>query len=197
MSAELYVWKAPRPNEASEAEELVRAWRAFEAKASPEAVELGSPFIASDDVTWFSRELTGDAAPVWNPDKPATREHPDRIVVVPLEPASLRQTLEEVYGLATKYDLMVYDPIRGVVHRPQKELAEYASATFWPRGAFRAFRAGAAGAILAIVAWFLGVPILSGIAIVIGVFLFAMAVFTFVHEGRIALRGRAKPEADA
>jgi hypothetical protein len=198
MTAELYVWKAPRPNEVSEAEELVRAQRAFEAKASPEAVEPGSPFIASDDVTWFSRELTGDAPPVWNPDRPATREHPDRFMAVALDSGSrdeLRELLSEVYSLATKYDLMVYDPIRGVINRPQKELADHASATFWPRGAIRAFVAGAGGAILATAAWFLGIPILSGIAIVIGVFLLVLAGFTFVYEGRVALRGRSKPDA--
>ena len=39
-------------------------------------------------------------------------------------------------------------------------------------------------------AWFLGIPVLSGIAIVIGGFLFVMAVYTFVHEGRKAMKAR-------
>lgn len=188
MTPELYVWKAPVPADADEAATLVREWQ--EAGGTAAAAASAQLFEPSDDVEWFSRELTGDAPPIWNPDKPATREHPVRVVAVPLEEATLRETLEEVYGLATKYDLVVYDPIRGVVHRPQREMAAYASATFWPRGAIRAFVAGAGGAILAAVAWVLGIPVLSGIAIVIGLFLFAVAVFTFIVEGRARLRGR-------
>jgi len=183
-AAELYVWKAPVPVDPDEAESLVLDWR--------EAGAAGR-LQSSDDVTWFSRELTGDAPPVWNPDRPATRPHPDRVVVVPLDvagPEELRKLLSEVYGLATKYDLVVYDPQRGTINRPQAELAAYASATFWPRGAIRAFVAGVAGAMLAAVSWVLGIPILSGIGLLIGGFLVVMAVFTFVHEGRSRLRSR-------
>jgi hypothetical protein len=187
-SPELLVWKAPVPADGAEAEALVRSWRSADVTESSPDPE---PFESSDDVTWFSRELTGDAPPIWNPDKPATRAHPDRVMVVPLEGtiAEVRETLAEVFGLATKYDLVVYDPHRRVVHQPRAEMAAYASATFWPRGAIRAAVAGGVGAILAIAAWFVGIPILSGVAIVIGGFLFVMAVYTFVHEGRIALRG--------
>ena len=188
MTPELYVWKAPVPSDAGEAEALVQAWR--EAATGAAARSSAGPFESSDDVTWFSREITGDAPPVWNPDRPASREHPDRIVVVPLEEATLREVVAEVFGLAAKYDLVVYDPIRGAVNRPQAELAAYASATFWPRGAIRAFVAGAGGALLAVAAWLVGIPILSGVAIVIGVFLLVMAVYTFVHEGRITLGSR-------
>lgn len=196
MRPELYVWKAPVPRDAGEAEALVGAWR--ESAAGAVGGTAAGPFESSDDVTWFSRELTGDAPPVWNPDRPATREHSDRIVVVPLEVASeaeLRSVLSDVFGLATKYDLVVYDPLRGAVNRPQAELAAYASATFWPRGAIRAFVAGAGGALLALAAWIVGVPILSGIAIAIGVFLFSMAVYTFLHEGRIRLRAATRRQS--
>ena len=34
----------------------------------------------------------------------------------------------------------------------------------------------------------------TAIVIVVGGFMFVMAVFTFVHEGRVALRGRRSPE---
>jgi len=196
VSPELYVWKAPLPRDREEAEALVRAWRASSAGAAGAAETAGGTggglFESSDDVTWFSRELTGDAPPVWNPDRPATREHPDRVVVVPLEEATLQDALGEVYGLATKYDLVVYDPQRGAVNRPQAELAAYASATFWPRGAIRAVLAGVAGAIVSGAAWVVGIPVLSGLAIVVGLFLVLMAVLTFGHEARIALRNRRR-----
>jgi hypothetical protein len=60
MSPTVYVWKSPVPADGEEAEALLRA-EAFE---------------PSDDVRWFSREMTGDAPPVWNPDRPATRLRP-------------------------------------------------------------------------------------------------------------------------
>ena len=78
----------------------------------------------------------------------------------------------------------------GEIHLPLEDLAAYASATFWPAGAIQAAVAGGVGLIIAGVAFFLGIPILSGIAIVIGLFLFVMAIYTFVHEGRKAMRAR-------
>ena len=98
--------------------------------------------------------------------------------------------LDSVYGLAAKYDLVVYDTRNHGVHLPLEELAEYASATFWPGGAIQAAVAGGIGLVIAVVAWFLGIPVLSGIAIVIGGFLFVMAVYTFIHEGRKAMKAR-------
>ena len=44
--------------------------------------------------------------------------------------------------------------------------------------------------MLAIVGWFLPIPIVGWILIIVGGFMFVMAVFTFVHEGRKALRAR-------
>jgi Flp pilus assembly protein TadB len=100
------------------------------------------------------------------------------------------EALDSVYGLAAKYDLLLYDTRNRVLHLPLEDLAEYASATFWPAGAIRAAIAGGVGLGIAVVAWFAGIPVLSGIAIVIGGFLVVMAVYTFVHEGRRAMRAR-------
>ena len=41
-----------------------------------------------------------------------------------------------------------------------------------------------------IAAWIVGIPTLSGIVIIVGGFLFVMAVFTFLDQGRKALRSR-------
>jgi hypothetical protein len=197
MTFEVYVWKSPRPADADEAEALLRAWSdagggkpvAGEADTS-EIDPSRSPFEPSDDVRWFSRELSGDFPPVWSPDRPAKREHPDRLVVMPFEQEAASELLGEVYGIAAKYDLIVYDPQRRSVHQPLADMAAYASATFWPRGAIQAAVAGAGGAVLAVAGWFLGIPILSGVGIVIGLFLVVMAIFTFVHQGGVALRSR-------
>ncbi len=196
LPAVLYVWKAPRPNDPAGAEalldELPEGW-------ATGGLEPGAPFglpaidfvpfEASDDVGWFYRELTGDTPPLWNPDAPPKNgPPPNLLVVVPIHPESVRETLEEVYSLALKYDLLVYDPQRRDLREPTAEASAYASATFWPRGAIQAATAGAAGAVIAVIAWFVGIPIVSGIAVVIGAFLFAMSVLTFVAEGRKRMR---------
>jgi len=41
--------------------------------------------------------------------------------------------------------------------------------------------AGIAGAVIAVGAWLLGIPIVSGVVAVIGGFMFVMAVYTFIH----------------
>ena len=69
-------------------------------------------------------------------------------------------------------------------------MAEHASATFWPNGAIQAGVAGLAGLAAAAVAFALSIPVVSGIVIVIGGFLAVMSIYTFVHEGRAAMRRR-------
>jgi hypothetical protein len=69
-------------------------------------------------------------------------------------------------------------------------LGDYASATFWPGGAIQAGVAGLAGLAAAVVAFVVSIPIVSGIVIVIGGFMAMMSIYTFVHEGRAAMRRR-------
>jgi hypothetical protein len=71
-------------------------------------------------------------------------------------------------------------------------MAEYATATFWPSGAIQAAVAGGLGAVIAIIAWVVAVPIVSGVVIVIGGFAAVMAIWTFVVEGRRALGRRTR-----
>jgi hypothetical protein len=197
MTFELYVWKSPRDLDADHVDALLEAWRA--AGGDPAA----SPFEPSDDVGWFYLELTKDEpeleavsdalpsaskTPIWlgtTPDPP-----PARLVRIPVTAATPTDVLKTVYGLAAKYDLVLYDTRNRGIHLPLEELADYATATFWPGGAIQAAVAGGIGLVTAGVAWFLGIPVLSGIAIVIGGFLFVMAVYTFVHEGRKAMKAR-------
>lgn len=63
-------------------------------------------------------------------------------------------------------------------------MAAQASATFWPAGAIQAAIAGGIGGIVALVAWFLGIPLISGVLVLVGGFMFVMAMFTFVYAGR-------------
>jgi F0F1-type ATP synthase assembly protein I len=66
-------------------------------------------------------------------------------------------------------------------------MAEYASATFWPRDAIRTVVAIVIGLGIAVVAWQLGIPLLSGGIALFALFMVAIFVVTLVSEGRKAL----------
>ena len=115
---------------------------------------------------------------------------PARIVGISLAPTISREALEAIFGLAAKYDLVLFDTRSRRVHLPLEAMADYASATFWPAGAIQAAVAGGIGAVLAVGAWLLGIPVLSGLLVVVGGFMVVMAVYTFIHEGRKAAGAR-------
>jgi hypothetical protein len=203
MPFDLYVWESPRDVDDGRAAGLVAGW---EAEGEDPAT---APFQPSTAIGWFHRELTNDRTalelvsdanpnpstkPVWLSG--ADTEPAARIVAIRVTPHTTADDLDDVFSLAAKYDLVVFDARSGQVHFPLQVMADDADATFWPSGAIQAAVAGGAGLLIAVVAWFVGIPILSGIAIVIGLFLFVMAVFTFVHEGRKALCSRP-PDGDA
>jgi len=196
MSFDLYVWKAPRDLDSERAAAMIRGWQ--EAGGDP----ASSPFEPSTDVGWFYRELRRDApglaassdatptqggGPVW---LATTDEPPARVVRVPVTSDTSRDALDEVDALAAKYDLLVFDGRTGRLSFPLEDLAADASATFWPGGAIQAAVAGGIGGLIAIVAWLVGIPVLSGVLVVVGGFLVVMAIFTFVHEGRKAWQAR-------
>lgn len=204
MTHEIHVWSDEHDLDEDEAQAKIDAWVA--AGGDPAA----SPFEPSSDVGWFYRELTKelpgldavsdgvrDASrrPIWLSTDEAT---PARIVTIRLEPETSREDLDAIFGLAAKYDLTVIDPRVPRILRPLDLMAEHATATFWPGGAIQAFVAGAAGLGIAILGWYLGIPVVSWIAILVGGFLVVMAVFTFIHEGRRTLARRSeRPRGDA
>ena len=195
MTFDLYVWEAPRNVDAAGAEALVERWD--ETGGDP----ANAPFEPSTNVGWFHRELmkdepgldvSSDAVP--NPSKTpiwlsGTDEPPARVVAIRL-PASPDDVIDLIYSLAMKYDLVLFDARNRRVHLPLDEMGAHASATFWPGGAIQAAVAGGIGGVAAVVAWLLGIPLVSGIVAVIGGFMFVMAVYTFIHEGRKAAKSR-------
>lgn len=195
MSFDLYVWHSPRDLDEAGAVARIEAWQ--RAGGDPAA----SPFELSTDIGWFHRELmqdlphlevVSDAVP--NPSRrpvwlSTDDEPPARVVAIRL-PAMEREAFNEVMSLAVKYDLVVFDARTPQLRFPQREMAAYASATFWPAGAIQAAVAGGFGAVLAVIAWVVAIPVLSGLVIVIGAFMAAMAIWSFLHEGRMAWRRR-------
>ena len=205
MRHDLYAWAGPRDLSAEAAIERIERWEA--AGGTP----ADAPFEPSSDTAGFFRELEsdmrglpgfeiiGDAqphagrGPVWLQTDPPPPAH---LVAVTLPRASeraLREVLADAYGTATKFDLIVLDATNRIIHEPMAEMAAYARATFWPGGAIRAGGFGIGGLLFAIVAYIVGIPIVSGVAIAIGLFLFVLTMSTFVVE----LRGRRAPKPGA
>ena len=196
MNFDIYVWAAPRDLDADAARDMVAAWEAAGADPSQ------SPFEPSTDIGWFRREL-GNAAPLLEVSSDAVPkasrlpivlstedEPPARVIAIRLprdDAAAAHEALEEIYSLAVKYDTVVYEPARAAIHQPQREMAEYASATFWPRDAIRTVVAIVIGLGIAVVAWQLGVPLVSGGIALFALFMVAIFVVTLVSEGRKAL----------
>lgn len=194
---DLYVWDAPRDLSAASIAANLAEWH--DAGADPAA----SPFDPTTNVGWFARELIGDAPGLLVSTDARPRsgsillasddEPPARLVAINIPrsaPDLVRETLELVLGLAAKYDLLVYDAQNREIHQPLDEMARHASETFWPAGAIQAAVAGGIGFVVAVGAWLLGIPILSGLVALAGGFMAVMAVYSFVHEGRAALRRR-------
>lgn len=196
VTFDVYAWKSPRDLDGDRAAALVGSWQ--DAGGDPSA----SPFEPSSDVGWFHRELTKDLpaleassdavpnesrAPIW---MSGTSEPPARVVAIRLSPNTPHDVLDSIFGLAAKYDLVLFDARSRRVHLPLEAMGAHASATFWPSGAIQAAVAGGIGGVVAIVAWLLAIPVISGLLVIVGGFMFVMAVWTFVHEGRKAVRAR-------
>jgi hypothetical protein len=196
MTFDLYAWKSPRDLSADRAEALVTAWQA--SGGDPSA----SPFEPSTDVGWFYHELveevpgleassdaapTARAAPIW---LATSDETPARVVGVRLSPTTAASALDSIFGLAVKYDLVLYDAQNRRLHLPLEEMAALASATFRPAGAIRAAGAGLIGGAIAVAAWLAAIPVLSGFLVGMGGFVLAMAVYTFIHEARTSAKPR-------
>ena len=204
MRFDIYAWAAPRDLAAEDAAARIEAWEA-------EGGDLAkAPFEASSDVAGFYREVEHDLrgtedfaivadadphtgrGPVWLQTDPPPPAHLAAIRLPRTTPDALREALSVVYGTATKFDLVFLDANQGVVHQPMAEMSAYASATFWPYGAIRSIVVGGVALLLAIGAYLVGVPILSGLVMVVGVFMAVHSVVTLVAEAR--KRGE-RPEA--
>ncbi|HEX5012876.1 MAG TPA: hypothetical protein VFV72_01865 [Candidatus Limnocylindrales bacterium] len=201
MTFDLYVWAGPRDLDVDEAHELIEAWEA--AGGDP----AQSPFESSTDIGWFHRELTkdlpwlpvtSDAIP--NPSKlpivlSPDNEPPARVIAIRLPrngADALEEALGEIYGLAVKYDTVVFEPSRGVIRLPHDEMAELAAAEFWPWGAVRTVVAIVIGVAVAVGAWALGIPLLSGGIALFALFMVAIFVASFCVAIRDTLKRRAE-----
>jgi hypothetical protein len=196
MRHDLYAWAGPRDLTVEDAASRIEQWEARGGDPSD------APFEPSSDVAGFYRELEHDLrrmadleivadaephtgrGPVWLQTDPPPPAHVAAITLPRRSPEDARDALADVYGTATKFDLIVLDALNGAIHQPMAEMEAYANATFWPGGAIRAAIAGGGGLVAAIGAYVIGLPIVSGVVMVIGLFLFLLTVATFVSQAR-------------
>ena len=193
LTFDIYAWKSPRDLDASGAEALLKRWH--EARGD----RGDSRFEPSTDVGWFYREVLSDLPGIQSASdiapNPSTKpiwlsandkEPPARVVALRASPDAPSGEHGTIFSLAAKYDLVLFDARNRRIHLPLEAMAAHASATFWPAGAIQAAVAGGIGGVVAVAAWFLGIPLLSGLLVLVGAFMFAGAIYTFIHEGRKA-----------
>lgn len=202
MRFDIYAWAAPRDLSPEDAAARIEAW---EAEGGDPA---GAPFEPSSDTAGFYREVEHDLremadfhivadaqphtgrGPVWLQTDPAPPAHIAAIRLPRTTPDALREALGVIYGTATKFDVVFLDTNQGVIHQPMVEMSAYASATFWPYGAIRAVVVGGVGLLAAVAAYLIGIPIVSGVVIVVGLFPFLLSIATLVAEARKRAQGR-------
>jgi len=196
MRFDIYAWAAPRDLSAEDAAARIEGWEAE--GGDPRK----APFEASSDVAGFYREVEHDLrgtaefevvadaephtgrGPVWLQSDPAPPAHVAAVRLPRTTPEELNEALSIVYGTATKFDLVFLDANQGVVHQPLAEMSAYASATFWPYGAIRSIVVGGVALLVAIAAYLVGIPILSGLVVIVGAFMVVLSVVTLVAEAR-------------
>ncbi|HET9853025.1 MAG TPA: hypothetical protein VFP56_11030 [Candidatus Limnocylindrales bacterium] len=201
MRYDIYAWSAPRDLSPEEAADRIDAWEGR--GADP----VDAPFEPSSDTAGFYRELEHDLrdlpgfeiiadavphrgrGPVWLQTEPAAPAHIAALTLPRGSESALREVLSDVYGTATKFDLVLLDAANGRLHEPMAEMGAYADRTFWPNGAIRSAIAGGGGLVAAIAAYVIGIPIVSGVVMIVGLFMFLLSVAVFVSYARRSRSG--------
>lgn len=188
MSGTLFVWKAPRVPDEDAAARLVREYletgddRAFE--SSPDVLSFYDEVVglhpppetvggAEDRVTWAS-----------------TPERSDRIVEVDYAWSAPSEFLDDVARLARERGLVLYDPQGPTLYDPD----DPGDATYVPnaREVARVVLLVVVDVVVAAVAWYASITIVSWVVVVVAAFLAVMGVATLVVYARDALRRRSR-----
>jgi hypothetical protein len=187
MTYDLLVWKSPVVSDQDVARAMVDVWLADER----------GPFEASGDVSRFYDALLAKYPPLESLTQELhdtsrsspwaqTPERSDRVVAMSFVWSVPGEVIDDVFALAREHGLVLYDPQGPDIHLPggSDEAARREGFTW-------ATLVGIAGALLAIVAWRLSIPILSGVLVVVGAALALMAIATVIHVARESLAARS------
>lgn len=172
MSMTLTLWKAPVVCEADEARELLEPWYDREDDSALEP---------SEDIARVAQELLrrypdDDETGPWS-DFPFGQT--DRLLDLSIRWGADDAVLDTITELARRHRLLIYDPQGPDVHLPDDpagpEEAEPVGFMGWVRLAFVAL--GSVG--LLALGWWLPVPVLNWLLILVGGFLTSVCLFLF------------------
>lgn len=186
MSMSLYVWRRPLVADPAEAARLLEVGEGgFEPSAElvrfyAELLEL---FPSPDALT--DEELAAADIPWADPP-----EGSNRLVALSIRWSAQEDHLDAIVELAHAHGLVVYDPQGPSFHSP---IAEGEDTPYQPGlGEFvRATLLAAAGIVVAVLAWYASVPVVSWIVLVASGFFALVAVLALGAVGAQAWRVRA------
>ena len=175
MSMTLFLWKAPLVDDATEAEALLKPYydrgdeSAFEPSADVATVarELLRRFPDGEDGPW------GDAAP----------DESDRVLYLSIRWSADDAFMDAITDLAREHELVLYDPQGPDVHLPNEPIDN----TPVPEPSLRdrlktlLFAIPAAGLLW--FGWWIDVPVLGWLLMIVGAFFFTVVMFVFKVTG--------------
>ena len=171
MSMTLILWKAPLVEDPDEAEGLLQPYHekgddsAFE--PSPDiarmADELRERFPAGDDSPWAS----------FPPDQT------ERILVLDIRWGADNEVVDEIAELARDYGLVLYDPQAPDVMLPREPLDPPPPERIRLVDYLKIAPIGLAAAGVFWLGWWIDVPVLNWILMIVGGFFFSVVVFLF------------------
>jgi hypothetical protein len=172
----LVLWKAPVVDDPDEAEALLEAY--YEN-------EDDSAFEPSEDISRVREELLrrfpapGERADASNPWADFPPEETDRLLLLSIRWGADNAVIDDTVALAREHELVVYDPQGPAVYLPSDPIepepfrlgfADYAKTSLLVL----------AGVILFAAGWWLPVPVLNWLLMIVGGFVTIVAVFLLV-----------------
>ena len=171
----LLLWKAPLVDDATEAEALLKPYydhgdeSAFEPSADVATVarELLRRFPDGEDSPW------GDAPP----------EESERLLYLNIRWSADGAFIDAITELAREHELVLYDPQGPDVHLPNEPIdnTPVPAPSFADRFKILLLVIPAAGLVW--FGWWIDVPVLSWLLMIVGVFFVSVVVFTFKVTG--------------
>lgn len=169
MSMTLFLWKAPVVGDADEAERLLQR---FEASGDESA------FVPSADVAKVSDELLrrfpeAEHGP-WADSPP---RQADRLLVLSIRWGADDAVIDAVVDLAREHELVLYDPQGPEVHLPGDPVESEPVPPPGPRDHLWFVFLGLAAAGVFWLGWWIDVPVLGWILMIVGGFVVSVVVF--------------------
>jgi hypothetical protein len=171
MSMTLILWKAPLVDDPDEAESLLQRYH-----------ESGddSAFEASPDIAKMADELrarfpVGEESP-WASFPP---RQTDRILVLDIRWAADNEVVDEVAELARDYELVLYDPQGPDLTVPGQEVEPAPDERIRVVDYLKILPMGLVAAGVFWLGWWIDVPVLNWILMIVGGFFVSVIVFLF------------------